>query len=256
MARSVETPPSPVNRTSGPRVDERPWRRWLTRLWPGRCLLCGAGGAGGRDLCAACAGELPGNPIRCPRCALPLVVAAPACGECLRSPPAFAWTRAPFRYVFPLDRLLTRFKYAGDLAAGRLLAELLGDALDDDPRLGDRDGVLVPVPMAPDRLVERGYNQALELARPLAQRLGLPLATAGLARVRATPRQAGLSARARRRNLRGAFVAAPEMVGRRVVLVDDVMTTGATLRECARALRRAGAMEVGVVAVARAPSRG
>lgn len=199
--------------------------------------------------------ELPTNPVRCPRCALPLAAPAPACAGCLARPPAFAWTLAPYRYAFPLDRLLSRFKYSGDLAGGRLLAELLADALAREPRLGARDVLLLPVPLAGDRLAERGYNQALELARPLARRLGLTLAVDGLARIRATPRQAGLSARARRRNLRGAFAASAVVRGRRVLLVDDVMTTGATLRECARVLHRAGAREVGVVVLARAPAR-
>lgn len=180
---------------------------------------------------------------------------APACGGCVRKPPAFAWTLAPYRYAFPLDRLLSRFKYSGDLASGRLLAELVGDALEQEPRLGAHDLVVVPMPLARDRLVERGYNQALELARPLAHRLGLPLAIDGLVRRRSTPRQAGLSARERRRNVRGAFSASTAVKGRRVLLVDDVMTTGSTLRECARVLRRAGASEVGVVVVARAPAR-
>ncbi len=253
MARSVETGPSPVNLMSGPMVDEGPWRRWLARLWPGRCLLCGGRGAGGRDLCSDCARALPANPVCCPRCGLPLPAPAPACGGCIRTPPAFAWTLAPYRYAFPLDRLLSRFKYSGDLAAGRLLGQLLGDALAVAARLGDRDVVAVPVPLARDRLVERGYNQALELARPLARRLEVPLAIDGLARTRPTPRQAGLSARERRRNLRGAFIASPAVRGQRVLLVDDVMTTGSTLGECARVLRRAGAVEVGVVVVARAP---
>lgn len=228
----------------------------VTRLLlPPRCLHCGAPGAAGRDLCADCRDSLPHNACACPRCALPIPQPAPACGRCLKRPPPASAALAPFLYADPVDRWLPRFKFARDLAAGRVLAELLLE----DPRLPTLvDGIdaLVPLPLHRARLGERGYNQALELARPLARALDLRLRQDWLQRVRATAPQTGLDARARRRNLRGAFVADAAMRGQRVLLIDDVITTGSSMLEATRACRRAGAIEVRVLAVARAPLAG
>jgi len=222
---------------------------WLV---PYRCLLCGAPGDGARDLCAGCAADFATDAARCARCASPLAQPAPACGACLRSPPPFAAAWVAFRYAHPLDLLEARFKFHADLAAGRVLAERLAErALADPPA---RPDALVPVPLHRTRLRSRGYNQALELARPLARALAVPLRDDLLVRVRETAAQSTLDARARRRNLRGAFAAAPE---RRwpahVALFDDVMTTGTTLREASRALLRAGVARVDAWALARAP---
>lgn len=219
-------------------------------LFPPACALCGENGADGRDLCAGCAAELPFNRSCCARCALPLGTAALLCGECLRRLPPFDAAIAPLRYAWPLDRLVTRFKFSVDLAVGRVLAELMLDAV--CAASGGVD-LLVPVPLHLQRLRERGFNQALELARPLARALRLELGHRTLARARATPAQSGLAAPARRRNVRGAFEARGDLAGRRIALVDDVVTTTATVRECARMLKRAGAAYVEVWAVARAP---
>ncbi|GAA0711916.1 ComF family protein [Dokdonella soli] len=228
--------------------------RLLRVVLPPRCLLCGAAGANGRDLCAGCAADLTRNTPCCPRCALPLETPAPLCGGCLKREPPFAAAWAPFRYGHPLDLLEARFKFHADLAAGRVLAELMAErAIDAAPKRAD---LIIPVPLHPARLRERGYNQALELARPLAKALGIPLRHDVLLRNKATPPQTGLDAKARRRNVRGAFIVAPGAeFPARVVLFDDVMTTGATLREGALALRRAGAAHVEVWALARAPHR-
>jgi ComF family protein len=229
---------------------------WATRalrmLLPLRCLLCGAPGAQGRDLCDGCASDLPRNDICCPRCALPLKAPAPLCGECIEHEPPFAAAWVPFRYAHPLDLLEARFKFRGDLAAGRVLSGLLIDRAGIDAPA--RPDVIVAVPLHASRLRERGYNQAFELAKPLSRALGIPIARDLLQRVRATPAQTGLDAASRHRNLRRAFaVTASAPLPAHVVLIDDVMTTGATLRECARTLRRAGAARVDVWAVARAP---
>ncbi len=231
---------------------------WLARglriVLPPRCLLCGAAGADHRDLCAACAAELQPNTPCCPRCAVPLATAAPACGDCLRRPPAFTAAWVPLRYAHPLDLLEARFKFHADLAAGRVLAQRLCEAAAAAPP--ECPGLLLPIPLHVARLRQRGYNQALELARPLATWLGVPLRTDLLLRSRATPPQTGLDAATRRRNLRGAFALAPDApLPAHVALFDDVMTTGATLREAAATLRRAGVARVDVWALARAPLR-
>ncbi|ROR34501.1 ComF family protein [Inmirania thermothiophila] len=219
-------------------------RRILRLLYPWRCLLCGGPGDG-RDLCRDCADALPRHPRPCPLCAAPLPEgAAGPCGRCLRRPPPFrAW--AALAHAPPADRIVHRAKYRGDLAALALLAALMAEAA---PAV---DGVLVPVPLHRRRLAQRGYNQALELARGIARARGLPLAPALLARRRDTPSQVGLDARARRRNLRTAFVAR-DAAPRRVILVDDVLTSGATAEAAARALRRAGAAEIHLWVAARA----
>ncbi|KRA17126.1 double zinc ribbon domain-containing protein [Lysobacter sp. Root604] len=237
-----------VNQTHPATVDGR-LARLGCGLWPARCLVCGERGADGRDLCRACARALPWNRCACPRCALPLAVPALACGRCLKRPPALDAVRAAFVYGTPLDRLLPRLKFHDDLAAGRLLAALM---LDDLQR--PAPAALIAVPLAHARLRERGYDQARELARPLARALGVPLIEGALRRTRDTPPQSSLGALARRRNLRGAFAAgfrgaAPT----RVVLIDDVMTTGATLLAAAGALRRAGVARVEAWVCARVP---
>lgn len=226
-------------------------------LFPPLCALCGAPGAGDRDLCLACRAALPGNPVACPRCALPLAAPAPTCGPCLRAPPPFTAALAPFRYGDPLDRLLTRFKFAADLAAGRVLGALLVEAVAASL---PPSALLVPMPLHRRRLAERGFNQAWELARMLARETGLGARADLLLRMRPTDPQTGLDAASRRRNVRGAFVVPParavQLAGRVVVLVDDVVTTGATAAEASRCLIRAGAAAVIVVAVARAAAPG
>jgi ComF family protein len=231
------------------------WRDWVDSaarvLLPPRCLLCGAAGAAGRDLCRGCEGEFRPNAPACARCAEPLTVAVELCGRCQKRPPPFAAAFVPFRYAWPLDGLEARFKFHGSLAAGRLLAELwIARWRENPPPLPQ---ALAPVPLHASRLRRRGYNQALELARPLARALGAPLRRDLLVRQRATEAQSALDRRARRRNVRDAFVAGPVAGLEHVAVVDDVMTTGATLAECAEALTRAGVARVDVWALARAP---
>lgn len=227
--------------------------RMAAALLPPRCLVCGdhARNATARDLCAACIDDLPWNVHRCARCALPLPAAAPACGICQRRPPPFVQAFAPLLYAPPVDRLLLRFKFHADLAAGRVLARVLVDAIGDwEPsRAIDR---IVPLPLHRSRLAQRGYNQTLELARPLAAHLARPLDAHALRRTRATAAQSDLDAPARRRNVRNAF-AATDMAGANILLLDDVITTGTTAREAAATLLRAGAAAVHVCAIARAP---
>jgi ComF family protein len=229
-----------------------PWRRLRRFVLPLRCLLCGAAGADGIDLCASCAAELPRNRSCCARCALPLATPAAFCGECQRRPPPWDAAWAPFRYGWPLDRLESRYKFNADLAAGHVLS-LLWQREPCPIRLPQ---LLLAVPLHHARLRRRGYNQALELARSLARASGVPLRHDALLRRRSTAAQTELDAIARRRNVHGAFavregVALPA----HVAILDDVMTTGATLAECARVLRRAGVQRVDVWALARAGNR-
>jgi len=229
-------------------------RKILDLIYPPHCTLCGDSGHAGLELCPACLADLPHNRLCCSVCALPLSGSDAhtlVCGECQRKPPAFDRCLAPFRYEGRIRELIARFKFRGDLATGRLLSSLLGNFLAE----ADFGGVeaLIPVPLHPSRLHERGYNQALELARPLARRLGVTLLPDACRRARATPPQAGLDQRERRRNLRGAFETAGPIGVPHLVVLDDVMTTGTTAGELTKVLKRAGAQRVDVWALARRP---
>lgn len=222
--------------------------RWLHG--PGRCLLCHATLPGGL-ICTLCRADLPWSGPACGRCASRLSTAAAACGRCMRRPPAFHRALCPLDYRFPVDQLVQAFKFRGDMLAGRLLAELMADVLEGLGPGGAQ--VLVPLPLHRRRLRQRGFNQAAELARVLGQRLGLPVDERMLRRSLAGPPQSGLSGAARRSNVRGAFCLDKGVAGppARVALVDDVLTTGATASEAARALLAAGAQEISIWTVAR-----
>lgn len=226
-----------VNQVSFLKVDGAPLR-WLL---PTRCVVCSGPGLPDRDLCPACQADLPSPRHACPRCALPQPHAG-TCAACVAAPPPLDAVHAAFAYAFPLDRLLPRLKFHRDFAAGRVLACGMAERFAGLPR----PQALVPVPLHRARLRQRGYDQALELARPLAQALQLPLRAGLLRRTRATRAQSRLDADARRQNLQDAFRVEPGVgnLPGHVVLLDDVMTTGATLHVAARALRVAGVTRV------------
>jgi len=217
------------------------------RALPQRCELCAA--PSGSDLiCQACTRDLPRIGPACPVCALPEPTGG-ICGRCLAHPPAFDATIAAFAYAFPVDRLIHAFKYQGRLAlaewsAAAVLAERARLERSDPDRL-------IALPLSIERQRERGYNQAAEIARLAAARTGIPLLSAGVRRVRAAPPQAVLPWTARERNVRGAFACDADLAGLRVAIIDDVMTTGASLSELARTLRAAGATRIENWVVAR-----
>lgn len=216
-------------------------RRLLTQ----DCLLC-ADVSGHDILCHACAAELPRlPPEQCPRCALP-TPNGEICGRCLAHPPHYDCTQSAFRYDFPLDRLVQSLKYGHRLA----LADYLGRQMASRAAHIEAD-LIIPMPLHPGRLRERGFNQALELARPVSRALHRPIDTS-CQRVRHTTAQAALPWRERVKNIRGAFHCTSDFSGKRLLLVDDVMTTGATIDECARTLKLHGAKQVSVLVVARA----
>jgi ComF family protein len=226
----------------------------LELLLPPACSLCGRLLPRGPAtvFCPACREQIqPLPPARCRRCALPFATSTATqhlCGTCLReSNPAFAAVHAAGRYEGLLRTAIGRFKYEGAVGLDRPLADLMLAGC-DFPALD----LVVPVPLHRDRLRRRTYNQSLLLARLIATRLELPVAADLLHRHRATPPQQGLPADVRRRNLRGAFALAADPAGCRVLLVDDVLTTGSTARECARVLRSGGASRVEVAVIARA----
>ncbi|MBI3571000.1 MAG: ComF family protein [Gammaproteobacteria bacterium] len=212
-------------------------------------MLCTARVPVGQPLCAGCAAALPRITIACPRCAAPLAeTSTAACGACQQHRLHFDATQALFHYQPPVDRLIQNLKYHRQLSLARVLGNLLAEHLDTNTA----PDMLVPVPLHPARLRERGYNQSLELARVVARRFGLPLATHAVRRVRATPPQTTLTSSERRRNVRNVFHTTADFSGKRVAIVDDVMTSGHTVNALAKCLRRAGAINIVVWVVARA----
>ena len=234
--------------------------RLAATVFGGSCYICrGAASRGARGdgalvcplICAECERDLPGLPReRCPRCALP-TAGAQVCGRCLADPPEFDATVAAFAYAFPADVLVKALKFKSELALAPYLAGHLADELVRADQNAGAVDLIIAVPLHPQRLAERGYNQSVEIARTLSRSTGTPLATGGCERLRDTPAQAELPLDARTRNMRGAFACSLALAGRRVALVDDVMTTGATLDALAGAVKRAGAVSVENWVVAR-----
>ncbi len=230
--------------------------RALALLYPPTCVLCGAPGEAGRDLCAGCADDLPLIGAHCARCAQPFSISGTGmgrlCGRCQQAPPPFACCTAAFRYEEPLSSLVIDIKFRSKMNVIRLLGELLADALSAASERPDWQppAAIVPVPLHPRRLRTRGYNQALELARVVERRLDIPVNHRCCRRTRATQAQTTLNQRLRLINLRDAF----EVIGplpRHLAILDDVVTTGATVSELTQVLQRGGCEQVDIWTLAR-----
>ncbi|TFW10657.1 ComF family protein [Massilia arenosa] len=236
------------------------WRRWvaaaLRAALPSHCALCGM--AAGGIICVPCHADYvaPQRP-RCRVCANPVADhRIRTCGRCLAHPPPFDATVAAVDYAAPLDRLVLQLKFAARLPYATWLAQAMTDAVLAQPHL-ELPHVLCPVPLGPKRLAERGFNQALEIARPLSRSLGIPLRPRLACRPLDTRAQSSISPRERHANLRNAFTLPPESVhlvrGLHIGVVDDVMTSGHTLAALAATLKRFGAARVTNIVFARTP---
>jgi ComF family protein len=232
-------------------------RRLGHALLPCCCALCGARSQAA--VCAPCRQEFIGAPRpRCPRCANRLGArdALAPCGACQAHAPAYDASIAAADYASPLDQLVLQLKFGGTLALAPWCADVLAEAVLAQRAL-PLPTLLCPVPLGPRRLVERGFNQALEIARPLSARLGIALHPALAVRVRETPAQSGVAPAERKPNMRQAFAVAPQTLallrGQHIGVVDDVMTSGATLHELAAMFKRFGAARVSNFVFARTP---
>lgn len=255
MLAIVPAPPPPTPPSSAAALARRAaGEAWSLRAWIApHCALCGS--ARGDPICAGCAADFfAADERRCRVCALRLGSDGDLCGRCLRQPPAFDATHALADYAAPIDALVSGLKFAHRLEIARTFGSLLGRLIDER---APPDACLVPVPLAFERQRERGFNQALEIARVAARTCGRPLLAQALLRVRHRPPQEALALAARHANLRGAFAVdtghEAALAGRCVVLIDDVMTSGSTLDEAARVLKRAGVAAVICAVVARTP---
>ena len=218
----------------------------LDQIFKQNCLLCASPQANSHALCAACLKELPYSPTSsCPQCGLSSN--SLVCGSCLNSPPDFDITRAVFIYAFPIDAMMQHYKYGDALHISRTFGQLLAEKID----LNSID-LIIPMPMHPARLKERGFNQALEIAKVFSKE---KLDYKSASRQKLTPPQASLPFKERVKNIKGAFAInknlAANLAGKCVAIVDDVMTTGASLNELAKTLKNAGASHVECWVVAR-----
>lgn len=210
---------------------------WLRGAQTQDCFFCGQ--ASTAALCNPCGAALPKLPeARCPSCALPSPLGA-LCGRCMSEAPHYDATHAALAYAYPLDAAIQAFKYEGRLGLSRSFAALMHAAAAREPV-----DLLIATPLAPERLAERGYNQAHELARLIARQRRVKIDARAVTRIKAAPPQAELPWKERAKNIRGAYAAARRFDGLHVAVVDDVMTTGSTLNELAKVLKKAGAVKV------------
>jgi len=239
--------------------------RWLNNVlnvvYPHQCALCGAAGWQDRDLCRDCYEELPINHGACLVCAIPLPSEVGCieenqrliCGQCLQQSRQVDACYSALIYQSPVDKLIHQFKFQRKLHLAPLLGNLMAEALES--RLTGPKPLpdcIIPVPLHKTRLRERGYNQALELARPIAKRFNLPLSYHDCVRTKATLPQSDLPAEQRRNNIKGGFTVKRSLSATHVAIVDDVMTTGSTIEELAKTLKKSGVQTVEAWICARA----
>ena len=220
----------------------------LNTLLPSRCLICRQPSRQRLALCAQCQAKLPFNNLSCRICAQPLATAGLVCGDCQLHTPYYDLTIAPLAYRDDVRQLIIELKFQGRLRNAKLLAELFLKAL----KPGERPHCLIPIPLHPKRIRERGYNQSLEIARQLAAVTGIRMDPYSTRRRRYTDRQADLGLKEKRNNVRGAFEVIQEDLPEHVAIVDDVMTSGHTVNEFARVLKKSGVKKISVWAMARA----
>lgn len=231
-------------------------RAAVAALLPRDCLLCSAA-SNNAVLCPDCNDHLPRlTTQRCPQCAMP-TPGAEVCGACMKHVPYFDATTAIWQYDFPIDRLIQSLKYSRRLASADFFGvELALLAARPTTLLASSPDFILPVPLSAQRLKQRGFNQSIEIARPLAQQLGIPLELKNIHRHRDTTPQTSLPWKERAKNIRHAFECRIDLTGKTVLVVDDVMTTGTTLNELARTLKAHGAVRVENCVLARALKHG
>ncbi|NOT14965.1 MAG: ComF family protein [Methylotenera sp.] len=204
------------------------------------CTLCASHEGDALGICAPCLDDLPWHIApQCPQCGLPSN--GSLCGHCIKTPPNFDATQAVFTYDYPLDKLLQHYKYNEELYLANTFATLLCQKAYASHHKIDR---IIPMPMHATRIKERGFNQALEIARLVSKQLQIPLDYTSCQRTRYTPPQASLPLKERIKNIKGVFECKQSLQGLRVAIIDDVMTTGASLNELAKTLKQNGAAHV------------
>ena len=222
------------------------------------CVLCNANidalQANNHAVCKPCQNDLPWHPTSsCPQCGLSS--SGTVCGSCLNSPPDFDATKAVFLYAFPVDAMMQRYKYGNMLNLGDTFGKFLAEKIALGTLNHNQVDLIIPMPMHPQRLKERGFNQALEIAKVLSKNSKEKLDYKSVERQTLTPPQASLPLKERVKNIKGAFKVNTDKLdmlqGKRIAIIDDVMTTGASLNELAKTLKKAGAVHVECWVIAR-----
>jgi len=223
----------------------------IQQIYPANCVLCGVASDSIRGLCNNCAGEFRINNSACIRCALPLPAPSQSqlCGLCLQKTPKYDAAWSAFVYAQPLEWMIHQLKFNGRLSFAKIMSALAMSYL---PDLDGRPDCIIPVPLHAKRIKKRGFNQALELLKPLAKELVIPIDVKSCFRRIDTSAQTDLNARHRRKNIKNAFVFKNTRKYRYVVLFDDVITTGSTMGELAKIIKRQGVERVDVWSLARA----
>jgi ComF family protein len=237
-------------------INESVINKWLKIIhksfYPPICLICGSPGHRELDLCGICSASLPYNRICCKICgvSLPIGAAADLCGKCALKKPNYDSTRAMFVYAEPVRYLIRSLKFRANYSCARLLGLLMADHLRSiDAPVPE---LIIPVPLHRNRLQQRGFNQSIELARPLSKIFRIPMPLDLCIRRRDTAPQYGLISRERQKNIRNAFTVSRRIEKSHVAILDDVITTGCTVNELARILRRCGVEMIDVWSIARA----
>lgn len=228
-------------------------QKLLSNLFPSRCILCLQTVKQSFEVCPDCYRALPHNERCCLRCALPLaegVNNGVLCGRCIQKLPAFDYAHSLFRYEDEVIALVHRLKFGEKINYARSIGELLLRRLLETGELPD---CLLPVSLHKSRLRQRGFNQSIEISREIAKKLSIPIEHTAVIRQRSTVAQTGLNAKQRQKNIRGAFTVVRQLHYKHVLIIDDVMTTGATVNELAKVLKKSGVERVGVLSIARAP---
>jgi ComF family protein len=230
-------------------------RKIYAWLLPYTCILCSHPSQRHQDLCEPCYQTLPLLKQGCICCAIPLPdsIAGLRCGQCLQKTPPFDVTHALYSYELPMTKLILELKFNQALAHAKILGEHLAHAiLQSWYQTKPLPKIIIPMPLHASRLKERGFNQALEIARPIAQALKLPLNTTHCQRNKSTTPQAMLSATQRQKNVKGAFTVTGNFIGQHIAVIDDVITTGNTITEFCKALKQHGAKQIDVWCCSRA----
>ena len=228
-------------------------QKLLSNLFPCRCILCQQTVKHSFEVCPDCYRALPHNEICCVSCALPLaedINNEVLCGSCIQKAPAFDYAHSLFRYEGDVIRLVHQLKFGEKIGFSRTIGEMLLMQL---LKTNEKPDCILPVSLHKSRLRQRGFNQSIEISRVLAKNLVIPIEHTAVVRHRSTAAQSGLNAKQRQKNIKGAFSVVAKLNYKHVLIVDDVMTTGATVNELARVLKKNNVERVGVLSIARAP---
>ncbi|VAW51683.1 Competence protein F homolog, phosphoribosyltransferase domain; protein YhgH required for utilization of DNA as sole source of carbon and energy [hydrothermal vent metagenome] len=227
----------------------------FSNLFPSRCILCQQTVSQHFEVCSDCYQTLPHNKHCCGHCSLPLaedIKNFVLCGRCIQILPAFDYAHSPFRYEEAVIGLVHQLKFSEKISFARTIGEMLLVHLSDT---NEKPDCILPVPLHKTRLRQRGFNQSIEISRVLAKKLGVPIERNAVIRKRSTIAQAGLNAKQRKKNIKGAFSIVGQLNYKHILIVDDVMTTGATVNELAKVLKKNKVARVGVLSIARAPAK-